>query len=304
MEKNSLLSWNDTEIKNSLIEFVSKITNKESSDFIPEEDRIAVFDNDGTLWTEQPLQVEFFYALYRAEKLAEANPVLKNDPVFNAFLNKDVKTLLTFPKQEIIELLFKTHDGKTPEEFKSYVKEWFDSAVHPLFKFSFYNTAFKPQLELLSYLKDNGFKIFIVSGGGVDFMRTVAEKIYGIPNERVTGSSGMTKLEYDGTVPVVVRLPQLRSFDDRDEKVNNIHLHIGKRPVLAFGNSDGDLAMLRYTLAGKGLRMALLLHHDDGVREVAYDKDFKISPLNEALNVAAAEGINVVSMKNDWKEVF
>ena len=304
MEKNSLLSWNDTEIKNSLIEFVSKITNKDSSDFIPEEDRIAAFDNDGTLWTEQPLQVELFYALYRAEKLAEANPVLKNDPVFNAFLNKDVKTLLTFPKQEIIELLFKTHDGKTPEEFKSYVKEWFDSAVHPLFKFSFYNTAFKPQLELLSYLKDNGFKIFIVSGGGVDFMRTVAEKIYGIPNERVTGSSGMTKLKYNGTVPIVVRLPQLRSFDDRDEKVNNIHLHIGRRPVLAFGNSDGDLAMLRYTLAGKGLRMALLLHHDDGVREVAYDKDFKISPLNEALNVAAAEGINVVSMKNDWKEVF
>lgn len=304
MEKKSLTSWNDTEIKNSLINFVAEITNKDSSDFIPEEDRIATFDNDGTLWTEQPLQVELFYALYRAEKLAEANPELKNDPVYNAFLNKDIKTLITFPKQKIIELLFKTHDGKTPEEFKSFVKEWFESAVHPLFKFSFYNTAFKPQLELLSYLKDNGFKIFIVSGGGVDFMRTVAEKIYGIPSERVTGSSGMTKIEYDGTIPVVVRLPQLRSFDDRDEKVNNIHLHIGRRPVLAFGNSDGDLAMLRYTLAGKGLRMALLLHHDDGVREVAYDKDFKISPLNEALNVAAAEGIKVVSMKNDWNEVF
>ncbi|HMS34661.1 MAG TPA: HAD family hydrolase, partial [Ignavibacteria bacterium] len=303
MEKKSLTSWNDTEIKKSLINFVAEITNKDSSDFIPEEDRIATFDNDGTLWTEQPLQVELFYALYRAEKLAEANPELKNDTVYNAFLNKDIKTLITFPKQKIIELLFKTHDGKTPEEFKSFVKEWFESAVHPLFKFSFYNTAFKPQLELLRYLKDNGFKIFIVSGGGVDFMRTVAEKIYGIPGERITGSSGMTKIEYDGTIPVVVRLPQLRSFDDRDEKVNNIHLHIGRRPVLAFGNSDGDLAMLRYTLARKGLRMALLLHHDDGVREVAYDKDFKISPLNEALNVAAAEGIKVVSMKNDWKEV-
>ena len=304
MEKIILPSWKDSEIKNSITDFVNRVMNNDSADFIPEEDRIATFDNDGTLWTEQPLQVELFYALYGAEKLAEADPELKNNALFNAFINKDVKTLLTFPKKDIIELLFKTHGGKTPEEFKSYVKEWFDIAVHPQFKFSFYNAAFKPQLELLSYLKENGFKNFIVSGGGVDFMRTVTEKIYGISSGRVIGSSGMTKIEYDGTTPVVVRLPQLRSFNDRDEKVNNINHHIGKRPVLAFGNSDGDLAMLRYTLAGKGLRMALLLHHDDGVREVAYDRDFKISPLIEALNVAAAEGIKVVSMKDDWKEVF
>ena len=304
MEKIILPSWKDSVIKNSITDFVNRVTKKDSAEFIPEEDRIATFDNDGTLWTEQPLQIELFYALYRAEKLAEADPELKNDKLFNAFLNKDVKTLLTFPKKDIIELLFKTHDGKTPEEFKSYVKEWFDKAVHPQFKFSFYNAAFKPQLELLSYLKENGFKNFIVSGGGVDFMRTVTEKIYGISSERVIGSSGMTSVVYDTIKPVVTRIPQLRSFDDRDEKVNNINHHIGKRPVLAFGNSDGDLAMLRYTLAGKGLRIALLLHHDDGVREVAYDRDFKISPLNEALNVAAAEGIKVVSMKNDWMEVF
>ncbi len=304
MEKTILASWNDSVIKDSITDFINRVTSKNSADFIPEENRIATFDNDGTLWTEQPLQVELFYALYRAEKLAEADPKLKNDALFNAILNKDVKTLLTFPKKDIIELLFKTHDGRTPEEFKSYVKEWFDKAVHPQFKFSFYNAAFKPQLELLNYLKENGFKNFIVSGGGVDFMRTVTEKIYGISSKCVIGSSGITKIEYDGTTPVVVRLPQLRSFNDKDEKVNNINHHIGKRPVLAFGNSDGDLAMLRYTLAGDGLRMALLLHHDDGVREVAYDKDFKLSPLNEALNVAEAEGINVVSMKNDWKVVF
>ncbi len=302
--ENVLLSWNDTGIKNSITGFVKKITEKNSPDYIPEEDRIAVFDNDGTLWTEQPLQVEILFALDRAKEIAENNPEMKKDALFSAFLNKDVKTMLTFPKKDLIDLFFKTHDGKTPEEFKHNVKNWFDKAVHPLFKFSFYNSAFRPQLELLSYLKDNGFKNFIVSGGGIDFMRTVTEKIYGISSERVIGSSGMTGVEYDGTIPVVLRLPRLRSFDDRDEKVNNIILHIGKRPVLAFGNSDGDLAMLRYTVSGKGSRMALLLHHDDGDREVAYDKDFKLSPLNEALNVAAAEGINVVSMKNEWKEVF
>lgn len=304
MNNDILLSWNDTPVKKSIIDFVKKITDELGPDFIPVSDRIATFDNDGTLWTEQPMPVELFFALDGAKELEELNPDLKNDPLFNAFLKLDLKTIVTFPKKDIINLVFATHDGKTPDEFKSNVKNWFDTAAHPLFKFSFYNAAFKPQLELLNYLRENDFKIFIVSGGGVDFMRTVTEKIYGIPADRVIGSSGITKIEYEGTKPVVVRVPQLRSFDDRDEKVNNIHLHIGKRPIIAFGNSDGDLAMLRYTLAGEGLRMALLLHHDDGVREVAYDRDFKISPLNEALNVAKAEDIKVVSMKNDWEKVF
>ncbi len=303
MNNNNLLSWNETPVKKSIIDFVQKVTDESGADFVPASDRIATFDNDGTLWTEQPMQVELFYAIDRAKELAELNPDLKNDPLFKALLELDFKTILTFPKKDIVDLLFKTHDGRTPAEFKSNVRHWFETAVHPRLKTSYYNTVFKPQLELLTYLKENGFKIFIVSGGGVDFMRTVTEKIYGIHADRVIGSSGLTKIEYDGTKPVVVRVPQLRSFDDREEKVNNIHHHIGKRPVLAFGNSDGDLAMLRYTLA-EGPGMALLLHHDDEVREVAYDKDFKISPLNEALNVAAAEGINVVSVKNDWTKVF
>lgn len=301
---NVLPSWNNTGIKNSITGFVKKITEKNSPDFIPGEDRIAVFDNDGTLWTEQPLQVEILFALDRAMEIAEINPEMKKDALFSAFLNKDVKTMLTFPKKDLVDLFFKTHDGKTPAEFNKNVTDWFDKAIHPLFKFSFYNSAYKPQIELLNYLKDNGFKNFIVSGGGIDFMRAVTEKIYGISSERVIGSSGMTGVEYIGTKPVVLRLPKLRSFDDKEEKVNNINLHIGKKPVLAFGNSDGDLAMLRYSLSGNGSGMALLLHHDDGDREVAYDKGFKLSPLNEALNVAAAEGINVVSMKNDWMEVF
>lgn len=304
MSNNNLQSWNDTEIKKSVLDFVERVTKEDSGEFIPEEDRIAVFDNDGTLWTEQPFPVELFFALDRAKDLAELNPDLKNSPLFKAFLDKDLKTVLKFSKKDIINLLFSTHDGKTPDEFKTHVKNWFDKAVHPLFKFSFYNTVFKPQVELLNYLRENGFKTFIVSGGGIDFMRAVADKIYGIPNYKVIGSSGKTKIEYGGNKPAVTRVPELHSFDDREEKVKNIHLHIGKRPVLAFGNSDGDLAMMRYTLSGEGLRMALLLHHDDSIREVAYDKDFKISPLNEALEVAGKEGIKIVSMKNDWLKVF
>ena len=304
MTNNILPSWNDTEIKRSILKFIEIISDKDSEDFIPEENRIAVFDNDGTLWTEQPFPVQLLFALDRVKELAELNPEMKNSQPFKAFIEKDIKTISTFSKKDIMTFLFKTHDTKTPEEFESNVKHWFENAVHPRFKFSFYDSVFKPQVELLQYLRENDFKTFIVSGGGINFMRVVSEKIYGISSDRVIGSSGKTKIEYEGSKPLITRLPELGSFDDREEKVNNIYLHIGKRPVFAFGNSDGDLAMLRYTLAGEGLKMALLIHHDDSEREVAYDKDFKISPLKEALDVAEAEGINVVSMKNDWNKVF
>ncbi len=304
MTNNILPSWNDTEIKRSVLKFIERISDKDSEDFIPEENRIAVFDNDGTLWTEQPFPVQLLFALDRIKELAELNPEMKNSQPFKAFIEKDIKTISTFSKKDIMTFLFKTHDTKTPEEFESNVKHWFENAVHPRFKFSFYDSVFKPQVELLQYLRENDFKTFIVSGGGINFMRVVSEKIYGISSDRVIGSSGKTKIEYEGSKPLITRLPELGSFDDREEKVNNIYLHIGKRPVFAFGNSDGDLAMLRYTLAGEGLKMALLIHHDDSEREVAYDKDFKISPLREALEVAEAEGINVVSMKNDWNKVF
>ena len=304
MTNNILPSWNDTEIKRSVLKFIERISDKDSEDFIPEENRIAVFDNDGTLWTEQPFPVQLLFALDRIKELAELNPEMKNSQPFKAFIEKDIKTISTFSKKDIMTFLFETHDAKTPEEFESNVKHWFENAVHPRFKFSFYDSVFKPQVELLQYLRENDFKTFIVSGGGINFMRVVSEKIYGISSDRVIGSSGKTKIEYEGSKPLITRLPELGSFDDREEKVNNIYLHIGKRPVFAFGNSDGDLAMLRYTLAGEGLKMALLIHHDDSEREVAYDKDFKISPLKEALEVAEAEGINVVSMKNDWNKVF
>ncbi len=283
---------------------VSAVTDETSPDYLLPTERIATFDNDGTLWCEQPLQVQFFYILDRIKEIAQLKPEMIDTQPFKAFLEKDLKTIHTFTKKQILEFVFTAMGEKTPEELESAVKSWFDTARNPKFNFSYYDCAFKPQLELLQYLRQNDFRVFIVSGGGIEFMRVISEKIYGIPTERVIGSSVKTTIVMDGTVPAINRLQELANFDDREEKILNIHLHIGKRPVLAFGNSDGDLAMLRYTLGGKGKRLSLLLHHDDAEREVAYDRDFIISPLNEALDVAAAEGIQVVSMKNDWAEVF
>ena len=304
MKEDILISWNDSASRKSIIDLVDSITKEGSPDFVPIEDRVATFDNDGTLWCEQPLQVQFFYVIDRIKEIAELNPEMKNTQPFKAFLEQDHKTISTFTKKELMEFIFAAMGEKTPEELASAVKNWFETARNPKFNFSYYDCAFKPQLELLNYLRANDFKIFIVSGGGIEFMRVISEKIYRIPTDCVIGSSVKTAIVMNGTVPVINRLKELANFDDREEKVLNIHLHIGKRPILAFGNSDGDLGMLRYTIAGNGKRLALLLHHDDAEREVAYDRDFKISPLNEALDVAAAEGIQVVSMKNDWTRVF
>ena len=304
MNENILKSWNDSASRKTIIDLVESITREGSPDFVPMEDRVSTFDNDGTLWCEQPLQVQFFYVIDRIKLIAELNPVMKDTQPFKAFLEQDHETISTFTKRDLMEFIFTAMGEKTPEELTFEVKNWFETARNPKFNFSYYDCAFKPQLELLDYLRANNFKVFIVSGGGIEFMRVISEKIYGIPTECVVGSSVKTTIVMNGTVPVINRLKELANFDDRDEKILNIHLHIGKRPVLAFGNSDGDSAMLRYTLAGSGKRLALLLHHDDAVREVAYDRDFKISPLNEALDVAAAEGIMVVSMKNDWSKVF
>lgn len=301
---NNLSTWNDTPTRKKIIEFVNSVTDESNPDYIKPADRIAVFDNDGTLWCEQPLQVQFFYVLDRIKDIASSKPEMKDTQPFKAFLEKDMKTISTFTKKQLMEFIFTAMGEKTPDELTEKVKQWFENAKHPKFNFSFYKCAYKPQLELLGFLKENDFKTFIVSGGGVEFMRVISEKMYGIPAERVIGSSAKASVIMNGNIPVVNRLSELNSFDDREEKILNIHLHIGKKPVLAFGNSDGDLAMLRYTLSGKGKKLSLLLHHDDAEREVAYDRDFKLSPLKEALDVADEEGILKVSMKNDWSEVF
>jgi hypothetical protein len=229
---------------------------------------------------------------------------MKERQPFKAFLDHDFKTIHEMGKKAAFEQAFVTHAGVTVEEFDAIARAWFESAKHPNLGRLFKDNVYQPQVELLQYLRDNDFKTFIVSGGGIDLMRAFAEEKYGIPREQVIGSSVKTKFQADSGRVELMKLSELNSFDDREVKAENIGLHIGRRPILAFGNSDGDLAMLRYTLAGKGARLGLIVHHDDAAREFAYDRDFKLSPLVEALDKAGDYGITVVSMKRDWRTVF
>ncbi len=304
MSENKLALWKEGNIKKKITDFVKNACDESSPGFIPPPERIAAFDNDGTLWAEYPMQMQIFFALDKLKDFINENPEKKDTQPFKAFIEKDLKTILSFPKRDIMTFLSVTHQGRTPEDFQKHVLDWFEEFVHPRFKSSAYNCTYKPQCELLDYLRENGFKTFIVSGSGLNFMRAVAERIYGIPPEQIIGTSGKTKVEYEGTKPVVTRLPELLSYDDREEKVNNIALRIGRVPVFVFGNSDGDLSMMRYAINSERKGIAFLLHHDDDEREAAYDRDFKLSPLKEALDVSEVEGINVVSMKNDWTQIF
>jgi len=302
---DSLPSWAHGPAKTAIRDFVAAVTDTGGSDFVPIAERIAVFDNDGTLWCEQPVQVQVQFALHRAAEMAAADPTLKERQPFKAFLEHDMAAIHALGKQGLVEFAFAVHAGMTEEAFAATVREWFAKGRHPKFRRPFDKIVFQPQLELLDHLRANGFKVFIVSGGGVDFMRPFAEAVYGIPPEQVIGSSGKLRFDpVDGGPCQITKLAELDSFDDREVKPANIALHIGRRPILAFGNSDGDLAMLRYVRSGPGRRLALLIHHDDAEREVAYDREFRLSPLAEALDRADAFGIHVVSMKSDWARVF
>jgi phosphoglycolate phosphatase-like HAD superfamily hydrolase len=296
--------WNDGPAKSAIVDFVERVTREGGADYVAPDERIAVFDNDGTLWCEYPMQVQVFFALAQVRRLAEQDPALLEKPAFKAMLDGDLKTLASLPKKEVFEPAFATHAGMTVDEFRQTATQWLDEARHPSLDHLFVQGAYLPQCELLTYLRVHGFKTYIVTGGGVEFVRAVAQELYDIPPEQVIGSSTRMKVETVDGQPVLRKLPELGSFDDREEKVVNIALHIGRRPIFAFGNSDGDLAMLRYTLAGAGPRMAWYLHHDDADREFAYDRDFKLSALIEGLDNAAEYGIGIVSMKNDWKQVF
>ena len=299
-----LPSWNDGEAKSAIIDFVERVTSKGSAGFMSPAERIATFDNDGTLWCEQPMQVQVFFLIDRVKELAAKDPAMKGRQPFKALLERDLKTLQGLGKQGLLELGFATHAGMTEEEFGHIAQRWLATAKHPKFGHLFKECTYQPQLELLAYLRDSGFKTWIVSGGGIDLMRAFAEDAYGIPPEQVIGSSVKTRFELRDGRAVLMKAAELNTFDDREVKAQNIGLHIGRRPILAFGNSDGDLAMLRYTKTGSGERLALLLHHDDAEREVAYDRDFRLSPLAEALDKADQYGITVVSMKRDWNAVF
>lgn len=298
-----LPSWREGATKSAIVDFVGAVTADGGADFVPPARRIAVFDNDGTLWCEQPLQVQVLFAFQRAAELARHDPSLRERQPFKAFLENDLAAIHALGKQGAFEFAAATHAGMTVTAFDEIVRHWFGHARHPTLRRPYTQVVFQPQIELLAYLDDHGFRTFIVSGGEVNFMRAVTEAIYGVPPERIIGTS--LKMRFDAEPECdLVKLAELQSFDDREAKVQNISLHIGRRPILCFGNSDGDLAMMRYTLGGPGRSLALLLHHDDAEREVAYDREFRLSPLAEALDRADEFGIRKVSMKDDWAGVF
>jgi phosphoglycolate phosphatase-like HAD superfamily hydrolase len=299
-----LPSWSDGNAKQSIMDFVAKVTKAGSPGFVPPATRIAAFDNDGTLWAEQPMYFQLVFALDRVKALAPQHPEWKDKEPFASLLKGDVKGALVDGEKALLEIVVATHAGMTTEEFEKIVREWLTTAKHPKVKRSYTELAYKPMLELLAYLRGNGFKTFIVSGGDVEFMRAFAEKVYGIPSEQVIGSAGKQKFEMRDGKPVLVKLAQIDFIDDKEGKPIGIQKFIGRRPILAFGNSDGDLEMLQWTAAGSGARFMGLVHHTDADREWAYDRDSSIGRLNIALDEAKAKNWTVVDMKKDWKRVF
>jgi len=299
-----LPSWNDGAVKQSILDFVRRVTTEGSPDFVPVPERIAVFDNDGTLWAEQPLYFQGLFVFDRVRALAPQHSEWKDKQPFKAAIENDMKTLAAAGLPGLAELVMATHAGMTTEEFERIVKDWLATTRHPKFSRPYTDLVFQPMLELLAYLRANGFKTFIVSGGGIEFVRTFSEKVYGMPPEQVVGSSIVTKCEVRDGRPALVREPKLDFFDDNEGKPVAINKFIGRRPIAAFGNSDGDFQMLEWVTAGTGPRFGLIIHHDDAVREFAYDRASAVGKLERGLDEAPKRGWTVVSMKNDWKRVF
>ena len=299
-----LPSWNDGATKQSITSFVTRVTTQGGPDFVPVDQRIATFDNDGTLWIEQPMYVQLAFVLDRVKALAPQNPGWKTKQPFKAVLDGDLKALAASGEKGLMQLIAVTHAGMTSEEFARIVSDWLAVARHPRFNKPYTELVYQPMLELLAYLRANGFKTFIVSGGGIEFMRPWTEKIYGIPPEQVVGSSIKTRFQMQDGRPVVFRLPEINFIDDKAGKPLGINQHIGRRPLAAFGNSDGDLEMLQYTTLSGGPRLGLIVHHTDAEREYAYDRNSRFGKLDKALDVAADNKWTVVNMKNDWKRIF
>jgi phosphoglycolate phosphatase-like HAD superfamily hydrolase len=304
MTKVPLPSWADTTPRRKILDFVARVTQPGGRDYVAPADRIAVFDNDGTLWVEHPLYAQGMFALDRAKNMAASHPELAATPAFQALVRQDMQALAACGKQAVIDLLLHLHAHGTEESFAIEFTAWLDQARHSRFDRPYTALAYQPMRELLAYLAANDFRNFIVTAGGVDVVRMFCEQIYGVPRERVIGSSGKAEFRLNGRRAEIRKLPELHSFNEYAEKPLNIALHIGRRPILAFGNSDGDLAMLQYTDSGHGKRLSMLLHHDDAEREYAYDRDTHVGRLDVALTAAAERGWTVVSMKDDWSRLF
>lgn len=299
-----LPNWNPGTAKTTLIEFVNRVSDPNSPDYVPSAERIAVFDNDGTLWSEKPFYFQIFFMIDRIKSMATNHPEWHTTQPYQAILADDTPAIAALTPKEIAELLIVTQSGMTVEEFHDIATQWLKTAKHPQSARLFTAMVFQPMLELLDYLRTHQFKTFIVSGGGVDFMRAFAERLYNVPPEQVIGSSVKTQFEVRNSQYVLMKLPELGSFNDKEGKPININLHIGRRPILAFGNSDGDLPMLQYTASGKRPSLMLLLHHDDAKREWAYDRKSSIGRLDKAWDEALRQGWTVVSLKKDFKRVY
>ena len=299
-----LASWNDGPAKRAIVKFVADVTEQGASTFVAPGDRIAVFDNDGTLWSEQPMYFQLMFVVDRIRAMAPQHPEWKDREPFKSVLAGDVRAALAGGENAVAEMVAVTHAGMTVDEFEAQVNDWLATARHPRFGRPYTDLVYQPMIELLAYLRKNGFKTFIVSGGGVEFMRPWTRKVYGIPPEQVIGSQGKLALETRGGVPVLVKLPQVELVDDRAGKPIGIQKHIGRRPLAAFGNSDGDLEMLQWTAAAPGPRFVLIVRHTDGEREWAYDRTSNIGRLDKAWDEASARGWAIVDMRRDWKRVY
>lgn len=302
-QSGPLPSWNDREAKQEIVEFVTATTTKGES-YVAPSDRIAVFDNDGTLWSEQPMYVQLAFVLDRIKKMAPDHPEWKDKEPYKSVLAGDLKGIAASGEKGVAELVAATHAGMTSDEFTQIASDWIATAKHPKTGKLYTQMVYQPMLELIDYLHANDFKVFIVSGGGIEFMRPWTEEVYGIPAERVVGSSIKTEFDVVDGEPVIKRLAAIDFIDDKQGKPLGILSHIGKRPVAAFGNSDGDFQMLQWTTAGEGERLGLLVHHNDADREVAYDRKSTFGKLDKGLDEAPEMGWVVVSMKDDWKQIF
>ena len=303
-DQDPLPSWNDGESKSAILTYVAAVTDEKSESFIPISDRIATFDNDGTLWSEQPFYFQLFFAIDRVKAMASEHPEWKDTQPFKAVLDNDMESLAKQGEHGLIQLVMTTHSGSTQKEFETEVKEWIATAKHPSKNVGYDKLVYQPMLELLDYLRANNFKTYIVSGGGVDFMRAFVSEIYGIPSEQIIGTRMKTEFDYNNRNPVIKRLPAIDFVDDKEGKPLNIQKIIGKKPVFAGGNSDGDLQMMQWAASNTHKSLMLYVHHTDSVREWAYDRDSHIGRFDKGLDQAIQDGWTLVDMKNDWKVVY